>query len=161
MIFFSSRTLDSASNSRERRRYTLAFGLSAVGVGAPVQAVTSRFEALRQSKSVSEAMTLAGVANPEPARKVLLAVPDILTSGTSAQISVVSQMPGTDWIMLLAEGRSLPVIDVVEFAPGEGHAIFAKVVLERTTRFRAIARSAGRYFSVSREVKVASAGWPR
>ena len=152
-------------DSRERRCFTLALLVSAATLGAPAvlraQTSSGRPDALRQSKSVAEAMTLAGVVNPEPARRVLLDTPDILLAGDSVEIRVVSQMPGTDWIMLLAEGRSSPVIDVVEFTPGEGRALSAKVVLSRTTRFRAVVRSAGRYFSVTREVKVAAVGCPR
>jgi predicted secreted protein len=115
---------------------------------------------LKQSKSVSEAMSQAGIVNPAPARRVLLDAPDILISGGSAEIRVVSQMPGTDWIMLLAEDQPSPVIDVVEFTPGEGRSLSARVVLSRTTRIRAVARSAGRFFVVSREIKVAGAGCP-
>ena len=152
-------------NSRERRRFALALLVSAASLGAPAvlraQVASARSDALRQSKSVSEAMALAGVVSPEPARRVLLDAPDILIAGDSAEIRVVSRMPGTDWIMLLAEGRSSPVIDVVEFTPGEDRALSAKVVLSRTTRLRAIARSAGRYYSVTREIKVAGAGCPR
>ena len=153
------------SDTRARRRLVVVFLLSAAGIGAPAvlraQVANGRLDALKQSKSVAEAMSLAGAGNPEPARRVLLDMPDIVVAGASAEVRVVSQMPGTDWIMLLAEGRSLPVIDVVEFTPGEGRAMSAKVVLSRTTRFRAVARAGGRYFSVSREVKVAGAGCPR
>ena len=152
------------SGVRARRRHVVVVLMSAAGIGAPAllwaQGANGRLSALKQSKSVAEAMTLAGVSNSEPARQVLLDTPDIVVAGATAEVRVVSQMPGTDWIMLLAEGRSLPVIDVVEFTPGEGRAVSAKVVLSRTTRFRAVARSGGRYFSVSREVKVAGVGCP-
>lgn len=141
---------------------TFALFVSAVSLTAPAtlraQAADPRMGALKTSRSVAEALNLAAVGNPEPGKRVLLETPDILIAGDSARIRVVSAMPGTDWIMLLAEGLPSPVIDVVEFTPGEGRALSAKVVLTRTTRIRAIARSGGRYFSVSREVKVASAG---
>ena len=165
MILHSPPTNRLVIDSRACRRRVVVFLMTAAGFGAPAlsraQVANKRLDALKQSKSVSEAMTLAGAGNSEPARRVLLDTPDILFAGASAQVRVVSQMPGTDWIMLLAEGRSLPVIDVVEFTPGEGRAMSAKVVLSRTTRFRAVARSGGRYFSVSREVKVAGAGCPQ
>ena len=164
MFLHRSTTRHVASNSREKLRLALAFVMCAVGIGAPTllqaQAISGRPSALKQSKSVLEALSLAGVVNPEPARRVLLDTPDIVPAGASAEVRVVSEMPGTDWIMLLAEGRSSPVIDVVEFTPGEGRVLSARVMLSRTTRFRAIARSGGRYFSVSREVKVAGVGCP-
>lgn len=165
MFLYAPATNPTLSDSRERRSFAVAFLASVIGLGVPAllraQAPSARPDALKQSRSVQEAMSLAGVVNPEPARRVLLDAPDILISGASTEIRVVSQMPGTDWVMLLAEGQSSPVIDVVEFTPGEGHVLSAKVVLSRTTRFRAIARSGGRYFSVSREVKVAGVGCPR
>jgi predicted secreted protein len=150
------------SDSRARRRFSLALLVAAAGLCAPVvllaQPASVRPDALRKSKSVSEALALAGVVNPEPARQVLLDAPDIVVFGDLAQIRVLSRMPGTDWMMLLAEGHSSPVIEIVEFSPGEGRVLSAKIVLSHTTRLRAITRSAGRYFSVSREVKVAGVG---
>ncbi len=92
---------------------------------------------------------------------MLLDAPDVLVAGDLAEIRVESRIPGTDWIMLIGEGLPSPVIDVIEFTPGEGRSLSAKIALSNNVRFRAIARSAGRYFSVSREVKVARAGCPQ
>ena len=149
---------------QNRRGIAIALLVSPVVWAAPAtaraQTAAPRLAALKASKSAAEALNLAAVGNPEPGKRVLLQTPDILVAGDLALIRVVSAMPGTDWIMLLAEGLPSPVIDVAEFTPGEGRALSGRVALTRSTRIRAIARSGGRYFSVSREIKVAAAGCP-
>jgi sulfur-oxidizing protein SoxY len=65
-------------------------------------------------------------------------------------------MAGTDWIAVLVERNATPLSLVKDFTPGIDRTASLNVELTQTSRVRAIVRAGGKYFQVSREVKVAT-----
>lgn len=112
-----------------------------------------------QAKSVADAQNILGVRSPEPGRRVLLEVPDIVglasASPQPVAVKVVSQIPGTDWIGVFIDRGARPLVDFKEFPPGSEVSWTVRAEVSRTTSVRAVVRAAGKYYQVSREVKVA------
>lgn len=130
-----------------------ALGLHAQTPSAP--AASTAVERAREAKSAAEVLQLLGVSNPEPGKRVLLEVPDIVAANRPFTVKVSSQMPGTDWIMILSERDPTPLAKLEEFSPGQDRASTVELRLASTARVRAFVRSSGKYYQVSREVKVA------
>ncbi len=112
-------------------------------------------ERARAAKTLTEAIAVLGIANPEPGPRILLEAPDIVVAKRSFPIKVISRTPGTDWIAMFVEHGPKPLLELKEYSPGVDHQLTAVLQLEQTTRIRAIVRSGGRYYQATREVKVA------
>jgi predicted secreted protein len=134
-------------------------GLCTLGLNAqtpPAPAANTPLERARQAKTTAEVLQLLGVPNPEPGKRVLLEVPDIAVANRPFTVKVSSQIPGTDWILILSERDPTPLVKLEEFSPGQDRASSVELRLASTARVRAIVRSSGKYYQVSREVKVAT-----
>ena len=107
-----------------------------------------------KARTAQEALALLGVAATEPGRKVLLDAPDLALKGRQVVVKVSSQIPGTDWIAVLAEPREAPFLQARDFAPGVDHSLSVPVAFNRTSVVQAVVRAAGKYYVVKREVKV-------
>ena len=71
-------------------------------------------------------------------------------------IKLTSRLPGTDLIALVDERADPALILMEEFAPGLDLSLRASITLKRTSRVRALVRAGGKFYEVSREIKVAT-----
>ncbi|PZP27290.1 MAG: hypothetical protein DI603_22245 [Roseateles depolymerans] len=110
----------------------------------------------KQAKTLTDALAALGVTNPEPGNKVLLEAPDIVVIDRKFPVKVTSRMPGTDWVALFVERGTEPFVKLEEFPAGADRELSAEVRLPLTAKLRAVVRSGGKYYQVSREVKVAT-----
>jgi sulfur-oxidizing protein SoxY len=135
--------------------YAVVLGAAVVASAAAPDPRDRAYDA----KTVDDAQALLGVQSPEPGKKVLLEVPDIVDgspkTGAAVRVKLTSTMPGTDWMALLLERGSKPLVVYQDFSPGTDRVLEAELNLMQTTRVRALVRVAGKYYIVSREVKVA------
>jgi sulfur-oxidizing protein SoxY len=140
------------------RNFSLTLTALALGLSAQVHAQpapSAALERAEQAKTMAEAWAALGLGNPEPGKRLLLEVPDIVASGRTLSIKVTSKMPGTDWMALFAERGPGPLLATKDFTPGVDISLSTELRLTQTTRVRAVVRSGGRYYQVSREIKVA------
>jgi len=116
-----------------------------------------------QAHSAAEAQSLLGVENPEAGPRLLLEAPDIVagtgtgagSEGVAVHIKLTSRMPGVDWMALLLENSNTPLLVHRDFTPGAEQTLETDARLTGTARVRALARVSGKYYQVSREIKVA------
>lgn len=142
-------------------RLTLAALALCAAAGAQAQpqpAPNAALERVQQAKTAAEVLTALGVSTPEPGRRVLLEAPDIAVAGRAFTVKVSSQMAGTDWILILSEPGPTPLVKLQEFSPGADRSLVASLKLTQTGRVRAIVRTSGKYYQVTREVKIATPG---
>ena len=140
------------------------FALAAAVAASAPNAPTDPRDLAYQAHTVADAQRQLGVQNPEPGPKLLLEAPDIVAGterGTvTVQLKLTTRMPGTDWMALLVEGADPPLLVHKDFTPGNDQTLESKVKLSATSRVRAVVRVAGKYYQVSREVKVARPAHP-
>jgi len=111
-----------------------------------------------KAKSVNEAMAVLGVQAPEEGKRVLLDVPDISDSGSKVLVKVTSRIAGTDWIAVLVDRNLTPFVKDEEFSPGADRSLSLTVDLAQSSRVRVLVRASGKFYQVSRDVKVATDG---
>ena len=114
-------------------------------------------ERARQAKSVPEVYAALGAPMPALAgKRLLLEAPEIVISGRRVLVNLISRLPGTDLIVLIDERADPAVILIEEFAPGLDLSLRPSLTLNRTSRVRALVRAAGKFYEISREIKVAT-----
>lgn len=150
---------------RPRPSALIVTGLAwAVVSSAWAQTPMPPVERVRQAKTAAEALAMLGATNAELGRRVLLEAPDLALAGSRAAVRVVSRLPGTDLIVLVAERTERgepPVVELLEFPPGDERVLEAVVPVAQPVRLRAVVRASGRMYSVTREIKPVQDGWPR
>ncbi len=137
--------------------FVLLLGLLIPCSAAQAQSPSASAATVRaqHARTIGEALSALGVANPELGRRVLLEAPDIAIAGRPIKVKATSRIPGTDWIALLADHTNAPLLGVEEFTTGVDHELSATMKLEQTSHVYAIVRSGGKYYRVAREIKVA------
>ena len=131
---------------------------SAVASASRTNAAEPRDKAY-EAKTFTEAQTLLGVQSPEPGLRVRLTTPDIVdgsaVAGARVPVRVASQIPGTDWIAVFVDRGAKPLVTYRDFPPGDDHELTVSVPMTQTASVRAVVRAGGKFYQVSREVKVA------
>lgn len=112
-------------------------------------------KAALEARSTTAALTALGVpATTEPGRQILLDVPDIVQSGTNVPIRVMSAVPGTDWIAVLVDRNPFPFVGQFEIPARAKPEVELDAKLAQTSAVRAVVRAGGKYYVVTKEVKV-------
>lgn len=143
---------------RHRFRWLSLLGVVLVLAGTLAQAQShAALERARQAKSVPEIYAAFGAPVPLLAgKRLLLEAPDIAIAGRPVSVLLTSRLPGTDLIVLIDERADPALILMEEFAPGLDLSLRASITLKRTSRVRALVRAGGKFYEVSREIKVAT-----
>ena len=143
---------------RRRFRRLICFGaVLALACALAQSQSTAALERARQAKSVSEVYAALGApATPLAGNRLLLEAPDIAISGRPVLIKLTSRLPGTDLIALVDERADPALILMEEFSPGLDLSLESSITLKRTSRVRALVRAGGKFYEVSREIKVAT-----
>lgn len=115
--------------------------------------MVKRAEAATSAKDV---LTILGAGSAELGRRVMLEFPAVVVQGAKATVTVTSRIPGTDMMVLIVDRLPHPLVGVKEFAPGVDESLQVEVVVQQTSTLRAVVRAAGKYYQVSRELKVAT-----
>ena len=141
---------------RLRRHSFLSVVFGLAGALAHAQSPAA-LERARQAKSVPEIYAALGAPTPPLAgKRLLLDVPDIVIGGRPVSVLLTSRLPGTDLIVLIDERAEPPLILMEDFAPGLDISLGASITLKQTSRVRALVRAGGKFYEVSREIKVAT-----
>ena len=99
-----------------------------------------------------------GAPKPIPGNQVRLDVPDIATQPGAVAVRVDTTMSGVTQVAVLAHRALFPLAALLrpDGALGPYEVV---VAIDRTSRVTALVQADGKWYSVSREVKVAAQSW--
>lgn len=126
----------------------------------PIKAMAGEWpQALFNAPTSQAALGLlqAGTALPGP--RILLDVAEIVEDGDRVVVRVMSTLPSTDQITLLADTELKPVLAQFNISPDLEPDITTHIRLSGTGTLRAVVRAGGKIYSVTKEVKVAEMPW--
>jgi len=133
----------------------------AAGVLKPTQVLAaeewnrSAFDA----KDLSAALKGLGASTTSDSKDIAIKAPDIAENGAVVPVEVVSNIPNTISIAVLAVKNPLPLTAAFDFANGALPELQVRVRLAETTDVRAIVKTAdGKYFAAQKQVKVTVGG---
>ncbi|NMF87852.1 thiosulfate oxidation carrier protein SoxY [Aromatoleum petrolei] len=132
--------------------------LAAVGIAAPAQARDARNVAAFEATTFDDALRALGAEDAAESGAVRIVAPDVAEDGRAVTISVASDIPRTEQIVVLIEENPYKVAASFRLSGAMAPAIQTRVKMARSTRVHALVRAEGRLFVAWREVTVTVGG---
>jgi sulfur-oxidizing protein SoxY len=148
---------------RSLLKFTASIGsfgaLAAAGLLKSTQAAAAVWnKAGFESKALSEALKALGASGAAESRDIVITAPDIAENGAVVPIEVVSRIPNTQSISIIAEKNPFPLAATLEFANGAEPYAYVRIKMGQTSNVRAVVHAGGKFFTAVREVKITIGG---
>ena len=136
----------------------LALALSA-GLLVPLRALAGAWNQPGfDAKTLADALKSIGATNAVNSPDILVKAPEIAENGAIVPIEVVSRIPDTRFIAILAEKNPFPLIGTFDLRDGAEGFVSTRVKLGQTSLVRVIVKTNDTVYSAAREVKVTIGG---
>jgi sulfur-oxidizing protein SoxY len=134
----------------------VAAGAGLLRTGSALAAVWNKtaFEA----KAAPDALKALGVAGAQPNKDITLTAPDIAENGAQVPVTVTSRIANTQSISIIVDKNPFPLSSTYEFANGADSYVSTKLKMGQTAHIIAVVKADGKFFTVSKEVKVTIGG---
>jgi sulfur-oxidizing protein SoxY len=110
------------------------------------------------SKTLADALKSIGATTSFESRDILVKAPEIAENGAIVPVEVVSRIPNTRFIAILAEKNPFPLIATFDLREGAEGFVSTRVKLGQTSLVRVIVKADDKVYSATREVKVTIGG---
>ena len=138
---------------------TAAAAAVAAGLGKVTQAVAATWNKSGfESKAVSEVMKSLGATGAVDNAGIVITAPDIAENGAVVPIEVVSRIPNTQSISVIAEKNPFPLAATADFANGAEPYAYVRIKMGQTSNVRAVVKADGKFFTAVKEVKITIGG---
>ena len=111
-----------------------------------------------EARAMTDALKSIGATTSLESQEVLIKAPEIAENGAIVPIEVVSRIPNTRFIAILAEKNPFPLIGTFEFDHGAEGFVSTRVKLGQTSLVKVIVKADDKIFSATQEVKVTIGG---
>lgn len=112
-----------------------------------------------RATGVKEALAALGATGAAASGRLLLDVPDIHDTRQPVPVRMRSELPNTDAMVLLIERRVRPVAFAIAMRPMTNPDIVFQVPVDSTSLVQLLVRADGRWYAVSRKVRLATEAW--
>ncbi len=131
----------------------------ATGLLAPLRAWAGAWnQAGFGAEAVADALQSIGATQSVESSDILVKAPDIAENGAIVPIEVISRIPSTRFIAIVADKNPFPLIATFEFREGAEGFVSTRIKLGETSMVRVIVKADDRVYSARREVKVTIGG---
>jgi len=111
-----------------------------------------------EARDLAKAMAGVGGTGAEQSGQIEVKAADIAENGAVVPVEVISRIPGTESIVIVAEKNSFPLIGDFKLMNGAEGYVSTRIKLGATSNVRALVRSGGKTFTAAKEVKVTIGG---
>jgi sulfur-oxidizing protein SoxY len=111
-----------------------------------------------ESKAAAEAIKSLGASSAADSRDIVITAPDIAENGAVVPIEVVSRIPNTQAISIIAEKNPFPLAATIDFANGAEPYAYVRIKMGQTSNVRVIVKADGKFFTAVKEVKITVGG---
>lgn len=111
-----------------------------------------------ESKAVGDVLKSLGAANAVESRDIVITAPDIAENGAVVPVEVVSRIPGTVSIAIIAEKNPFPLAAVIDLVNGSEPYTYVRIKMGETSNVRALVKAGGTYYTAVKEIKVTIGG---
>ncbi|HZW25444.1 MAG TPA: thiosulfate oxidation carrier protein SoxY [Gallionella sp.] len=132
--------------------------LASVGLIGPESALAESQKNAFEARTMNDALDALGEALPEDTAAILLTAPDVAENGAVVPVTVESSLARTEQISILVDKN--PTMLVSSFAIPEGTEgyLSTRIKMAQTATVIALVKANGKFYRVSREVKVTAGG---
>ena len=146
-----------------RRSFIRATGRLALALAAgllvPLRALAGAWNQPGfDAKTLADALKSIGATTAVNSPDILVKAPEIAENGAIVPIEVVSTIPNTRFIAILAEKNPFPLIGTFDLRDGAEGFVSTRVKLGQTSLVRVIVKTNDTVYSATREVKVTIGG---
>lgn len=132
--------------------------LAAAGIVTPAQAQDARNVAAFEATTLDDALRALGAGNAAESGAIRIVAPDVAEDGRAVALSVTSDIPRTEQIVILIEENPYKVAASFRLSGAMAPSIQTRVKMARSTRVHALVKAEGRLFVARREVTVTVGG---
>jgi sulfur-oxidizing protein SoxY len=111
-----------------------------------------------ESDKVEGALQGLGVAGDQASAEIEIVAPQMAENGAIIQIEVISRIPNTEAIAILAEKNPTPLIANFMFSNGAEPYLITRIKMAETADLKVIVKAGDTYHSASRHIEVALGG---
>jgi sulfur-oxidizing protein SoxY len=149
-----------------RRTVLRAVGASCALAGAMVNGILKPLRAWAEpwnqsgfgAKALAEALASIGATRSVESVDIAVKAPDIAENGAIVPIEVVSRIPNTRFIAILADKNPFPLVCTYELLDGAEGFVSTRIKLAETSIVRVIVKADEKTYSARREIKVTIGG---
>ena len=111
-----------------------------------------------EAKTLAEALKSIGATGAAASSDILIKAPDLAENGARVQIEVLSKIPGTQTITIVAEKNPFPLVATFEFDNGAEAFVSTYIKMGESANVRAVVNAGGKIYTAAKEVKVTIGG---
>ena len=131
---------------------------TAVGLIQPGMAWASSDKLAFEAKTMAEALDALGVKVADGSEAIHLTVPEIAENGAVVPVTVASSLANSEKIYILVDKNPNAVAASFSFPEGTESFVTTRVKMKETSSVIALVKAGGKFYRVSREVKVTAGG---
>ena len=132
--------------------------LAAVGLIQPGSALAEWQKSAFDARTMDEALTALGVVVPESSAAIQLTAPDVAENGAVVPVTVECSMARTEQISILVDKNPTMLVSSFVIPEGTEGYLNTKIKMAQTATVIALVKANGKFYRVSREVKVTAGG---
>lgn len=132
--------------------------LGAVGLIRPGAAHAEWKKAAFEAKTMDEALSALGVTAPENSAAIHLSVPEIAENGAVVPVTVTGSLARIEQISILVDKNPNMLAAHFVFPEGTEGFVTTRVKMGQTAMVVALVKADGKFYRVSKEVKVTAGG---
>jgi len=129
----------------------------AAGLLKPTLAMAVAPRSAFDTKNLADAMSGLGSA-PADSKDIVVKAPDIAENGAVVPVEVISSIPGTTSIAIIAEKNTTPLVAQFDLMGGTEGFISTRIKMGSTALVRAVVTAGGKNYTTAKEVKVTIGG---
>jgi len=149
----------------ERRKALKAGGglgllalLGSVGLMRTGSALAEWQKSAFDAKTMNEALDALGVTIPEDTSAIQLTAPEVAENGAVVPVTVESSLARTEQISILVDKNPTMLVSSFTYPEGTEGYLSTRIKMAQTATVIALVKADGKFYRVSREVKVTAGG---
>ena len=111
-----------------------------------------------ESKALADVMKSLGATGAVESKDIVITAPDIAENGAVVPVAIMSKLPNTQQISIVAEKNPFPLAATFDISGGSEGYVSARIKMGQTSDVWAVVKADGKYFTARKEVKVTVGG---
>jgi sulfur-oxidizing protein SoxY len=111
-----------------------------------------------ESRAMADALKALGAGNPAESRDIVITAPDIAENGAVVPVAIVSKIPNTQQISIIAEKNPRPLMATFDVSSGSEGYVSTRIKMGETSNVWAVVKADGNFFAARKEVKITVGG---
>ncbi len=111
-----------------------------------------------ESKAAADALKSLGASNLIDSKDITITAPDIAENGAVVPVAVISKIPNTQSISIIAEKNPFPLAATFDLSGGSESYVSTRIKMGQTSNMRVVVKADGKFYTAAKEVKVTIGG---